>query len=608
MSKLRFALVAVVAVVSLPTATATAALNLSDPVALPKSLPQAHQMQGGEPSLAFDPSGDGHLYSVAPGGEDKGINFWASPDEGNSWQYVRTIGSSAGGGDSDVEVGIDHKVYALDLEVASSAVCRSTDFGKTFGDGCESGTAEDQAGAEEDRQWLAHDPNDANTTYFNYHDLTLEYPIMEKSTDGGSSYAPCGNLVDPSNALFPSSLGNTIVGKPAVAKDGNIYVPIGAPTPTQVATSGSATPPYGEIVVAFHKGCNGDQFSNTKVYSDDGGSFSNLFISNAVGPDGAVYVVASGKLTADGGYGTYLWVSRDQGKTFSKTPIQVNSSDLKTNVMPAVAAGLKPGQVVVSWYGSQNVASPDDTKGEWRYYLARSSDYGASWDRSTVTPSIFHYGDICTVGIVCSTGGNRNLLDFSSVGVDPKTGCATTIFPGDPFDTPDREAAGTTDPAAAYISREACSSAAGGSGSNGAVNGVAAGCHDHTPPVTTIGKRSRFTPSGIRLMGAARDKGCGPKGTGKVARVSLAISRRVGKKCQWLRPKGGFGRAGSCRKKTYVTARGTAKWSYTLKARLKKGTYAVVPRAIDAVGNRERPVRGSRTSKHNHNRYLFKVR
>src|SRR6476646_7817507 len=173
MSRFRYVLVVVVALAAIPTASA-AALTLSDPAALPKSLPQDHQMQGGEPSLAFDPTGDGHLYSVAPGGEDKGINFWGSATGGDTWQYVRTIGSSAGGGDSDVEVGIDHKVYALDLEVASSAVCRSTDFGKTFGDGCETGQAQDQAGAEEDRQWISHDPTDANTTYFNYHDFTLE--------------------------------------------------------------------------------------------------------------------------------------------------------------------------------------------------------------------------------------------------------------------------------------------------------------------------------------------------------------------------------------------------------------------------------------------------
>src|SRR3954453_12403675 len=537
--------------------SSASALTLPDPAALPKSLPQEHQQQGGEPSMAFDPTGDGHLYAVAPGGEDKGVNFWASPDGGNAWNYVRTIGSSAGGGDSDIEVGIDHKVYALDLEVASSAVCRSTDFGKTFGDGCETGAAQDQAGAEEDRQWLAHDPNDANTVYFNYHDLALQAPIIEKSTDGGSSFAPCGNLVDPTNPLFPSAIGNTIVGKTAVAGDGNLYVPIGAPTMMQVAQSGTSggVADYGQIVVAHHNGCNGEQFENTTVYSNDGGSFSNLFVSNAVGPDGTVYVIASGRLDAKGPYNTYLWVSRDQAKTFSK-PITVNSSDLKTNVMSAVAAGNKPGQVVVGWYGSQNAPNPNDTKAEWRYYLARSDDFGKTWDRATVTPEPFHYGDICTAGINCSTGGNRNLADFTSVGVDPKTGCAVTVFPGDPFDTPpDKE---NTDSPAAYIAREACSSKDGGTGSNGSVLGQKAACHDTIAPVTTIGKGSRFRRSGISLRGTARDKGCGKNGAGKVVRVSLAISRRVGKRCQWLQPNGKLGRTSSCTHKTYVHAKGTS--------------------------------------------------
>src|SRR3954451_19240128 len=588
MSRFRCVLVTVVVCVLVPTSAASAALTFSDPAALPKSLPQDHQMQGGEPSLAFDPTGDGHLYAVAPGGEDKGVNFWASADGGNFWKYFRTIGSSAGGGDSDVEGGIDHKVYALDLEVASSAVCRSSDFGKTFGDGCETGAAQDQAGAEEDRQWLAHDPKDANTVYFNYHDLALQAPIIEKSTDGGGSFAPCGNLVDPTNPLFPAAIGNTIVGKTAVANDGNIYVPIGAPTMTQVAASGSGAADYGQIVIAHHKGCNADQFENTTVYANDGGSFSNLFVSNAVGPDGAVFVIASGRLTQEGPYNTYVWVSRDQAKTFSK-PIQVNTSDLKTNVMSAIAAGKNPGEVAVVWYGSQNATNPNDTKAQWRFYMAKSKDYGASWDRSAVTPNPFHYGDICTVGILC-VSGNRNLLDFSSVAFDPKTDCATTIFPGDPFDTFDREDAGDTDSAAAYISREACAKTAAGTGGDGSVLGVKAGCHDRIAPTTAIAKGSKFSRSGISLKGRSKDRGCGKNGAGKVAHVSLAISRRVGKKCQWLQPKGGFGQTGSCRKKTYVQAKGTSRWTFKLKAKLKKGTYTVVPRAIDSVGNLEKPV------------------
>jgi hypothetical protein len=597
-----------IAALAASTGTASAALSFTDPAPLPKSLPGADgstEMPGGEPSLAFDPSGDGHFYAVAPGGSDKGVNFWGSADNGVTWQYVRTIGSGAGGGDADIDAGIDHTVYALDLEIASSAVCRSHDFGKTFEDGCETGAASNQAGAEEDREWLAHDPNDKNLLYFNYHDLTLQYPILEKSTDGGSSFFPCANLIDPSTqpGLFPAAIGNTVVGKPAIDKAGNIYVPVGAPTPTQVANGASTgAAGYGQLVIAYNKGCNGDQFKNTTVWSNDGASFANLFVFNAVGPDGALFVIASGKLDATDGYNTYLWVSRDGAKTFSK-PTKVNSGDLKTNVMSALTAGTKPGHVAISWYGSQNATDPNDTKGIWRYYLAASDDYGASWERATITPNAFHYGDICTVGILC-VQGNRNLLDFSSIGVDPKTGCYTTVFPGDPFNTFDREDAGDTSDAAAYISRQVCAA----SGSE-LVAGARVGCHDRSAPVSTINlRRSRFSRRGIFLAGTASDRGCGRHGRGQVVRETLAISRRTGKGCQWLQPNGTFSPKQSCRKKTYVAAHGASRWSFRLRRPLPRGVYAVVVRGIDAVGNVERPVRGARRARHNHNRYIFRVR
>jgi hypothetical protein len=583
-----FALIAALVVVS---GTAYGAPGFSDPAALPHSLPGSGQLNGGEPSLAFDPSGDGHVYAVAPGADGSlGVGFWGSADAGATWQYAKAIGSLAGGFDSDVDAGIDHTVYVLDLEAASSAVCRSHDFGKTFEDGCANGAAQDQAGAEEDRQWLTHDPNDAKVLYFNYHDLALEYPILEKSTDGGGSFTPCANLVDPSQSLFPASLANTVVGKTAVAKDGNIYVPIAAPTPTQAVTSASATPSYGQVVVAYHKGCNGDQFANTQVYANDNASFANLFVSNVVGPDGALYVLASGKLNQNDGFNTYVWVSRDGAQHFAG-PYKVNPPTLKANVMSAIAAGTKPGQVAVSWYGSADASDPNDTNGTWRYYAATSGDYGKSWTQFTVTPNVFHYGDICTTGIACSTsGGNRNLLDFSSIAANPATGRYMTVFPGDPYDTFDREKAGNTDPAAAYVS---CQGGCGNAGGSGQVLGQRANCHDTTAPVSTIAKRSRLTRRGIVLRGQASDRGCGAGGRGSVARVTVAISRRAGKKCQWLGGNGKFGRATSCRRKTYVSARGTSRWSYLRKLRLRRGTYAVVVRAIDSVGNVERSAHAS---------------
>src|SRR5438552_3919481 len=72
---------ALVASLALAGEAHAAGLAFSDPFALPGSPPAANGLPGGEPSLVFDPSGDGHAYSVAPGGDDtKGVGFWASTD------------------------------------------------------------------------------------------------------------------------------------------------------------------------------------------------------------------------------------------------------------------------------------------------------------------------------------------------------------------------------------------------------------------------------------------------------------------------------------------------------------------------------------------------
>src|SRR5256885_11381174 len=97
------------------------------PLKLPHSKPEG-AFAGGEPSVAYDPTGDGHVYADAPGGP-QGVSFWASADGGDTWPIAQAIGSQEGGGDTDVEVGTDHTVYVPDLEIAANAICRSHDFG-----------------------------------------------------------------------------------------------------------------------------------------------------------------------------------------------------------------------------------------------------------------------------------------------------------------------------------------------------------------------------------------------------------------------------------------------------------------------------------------------
>src|ERR1700756_1997689 len=125
---------------------AAGSLAFSDPQQLPHGNPAQHPYySGGEPSIAFDPSGDGHVYVTAPQGipvavgnalgvsdASQGVGFWGSADHALSFPIFQNTGSGIGGGDSDVEVLSDHTVLTADLEAVAAAICTSKDFGQSF--------------------------------------------------------------------------------------------------------------------------------------------------------------------------------------------------------------------------------------------------------------------------------------------------------------------------------------------------------------------------------------------------------------------------------------------------------------------------------------------
>src|SRR3954471_15763257 len=109
-------------------ATAPAKSAPSAPVwSAPLKLPT---WSGSEPSIAVDPNDPNAVYVSAPqhipavlnqaagnmGSGSNGVGFWASHDRGKTFPTNSNIGSTNGGGDSDVEVGLDHTVYTADLE------------------------------------------------------------------------------------------------------------------------------------------------------------------------------------------------------------------------------------------------------------------------------------------------------------------------------------------------------------------------------------------------------------------------------------------------------------------------------------------------------------
>src|SRR5947209_4775846 len=180
-----------------PANAHAASLQFTAPGPLPGSLPSSDpnnpQRQGGEPSATFDPRGQ-ILYAASPGGPNHGGNFWRSTDSGRTFSAGSSVGSVAGGGDSDVAVGYDaaHTVFYIDLEdLVASDLCRSTDEGQSFpGDGCSSGFATNQQQPLVDRPWLNTVPGHPGLPYGTYDGLAFGggAPEVQQSNDGGTTF------------------------------------------------------------------------------------------------------------------------------------------------------------------------------------------------------------------------------------------------------------------------------------------------------------------------------------------------------------------------------------------------------------------------------------
>lgn len=595
----------------------------------PQKLPT---FAGGEPSLAFDPGATGDMYVAAPQGipaaagevllgtAAQGVGFWGSHDAGKTFPEVVNTGTGNGGGDSDVEVATDHTVFVADLEAAAAAICISTDRGKSFPD-CEAGETEKQEGPENDRQWLTRGTK--GEMYLTYHDFTGGFPIIEKSTDGGQTFAPCGTIIDPSGpaAQTYTPEGGTLVSKPVVGADGTIYVEF--TTPPQAASPIGA--PLSNLYVAVSPagGCDGTTvFTDHVIYQNPGADLGKIFQAEGIDGAGHLYVVAAGD-TAANQPDTNLWLfsSSDGGKTWT-APRQINPPNLKSNVLPWVAGGRGGDELVVGWFGSELSGDPNDAKNQWRYYAATSFSGGESFEYSTITPDPIHYEDICTSGILCGLipgePGNRNLADFSSVAVNPANGCVAIALPGDPENNNPKDAADPQNDfsSRAYVALQNggkaltpaggdCATAiakppdpAGAPAPSGRGNSV---CGDKVEPRSSVSKpHARVTRRRVKLSGRSIDRVCntGHKNSafkGKVARVDVFVARHTGKRCRFLTTGGKLGKPRSCgrlvrlRAHTRLIGNATNKtaWTFSRKVRLPRGRYLVGVRGTDTFGHRE---------------------
>lgn len=100
----------------------------------------------------------------------------------------------------------------------------------------------------------------------------------------------------------------------------------------------------------------------------------------------------------------------------------------------------------------------------------------------------------------------------------------------------------------------------------------------NTAPTVSVKVAKSAKASKLKGFGGAAsdDKG--------VSKVEIALFKVSGKKCTSMTAKGSFKKAASCDAGTWLAAKGTTKWSYKLRKKLKKGAYTLAVRATDSEG------------------------
>lgn len=412
--------------VSVQTVTYTLRVRLyaSAPVATGLGFAPVHlpTRGDGEPSIAVDRLNGDQVYISAPvgipaaaGGNSGGVDFWRSSDAGATFTYQQS-GNPLGGGDSHVAVTRNGDVFLADLGGAAIYVSKSTDHGVTF-------VNSSPAGANSDRQWLAtYTPpkapagSEPSKVFVSYHDLgpdNLPYECI--SLNGGTIFQPVCNPMATRADVIANATGNTIIGNQLFDSRGTIYGVFVSPNQTEVPPDTSMSMRYLWLAVST----DGILFANQRIASaplgyDMGGLFPVIAIDKADN----LYVVWSERLAPAGASVIKLAYSTDHGVSWS-SPRTITTPG-QSALLPWIVAG-NTGQVDVTWVGSRS-GSANDPGADWYQYHAQSVDvlHGGAFTTVAVSPQPTRYGNVCLLGLLCSTEGDdgRILLDFTSIDID----------------------------------------------------------------------------------------------------------------------------------------------------------------------------------------------
>lgn len=426
---------------------------------------------GSEPGVRVDSQGT--VYGVSIRGVPGGIDLWrwfASADgppnsngtlpfkyEGqpdncgiltsgcnNNVGSTTNLGLAPGGGDADIAVNSAAAGSGIpNLAVTSLTLAPGVTATNSGSRGDSFFNPPNVAAAlipGDDRQW--QDAIGPATVYLSYHDAATFNIDVQRSSDGGLTYADgFGEAIDPQT--FPTAgggagtaniAGQLRIDQSSCPSGGNLYSIFVAPdNATENALGQPMRSVYVGVSDSARLGMPAFLFTDHKIYTSPLTSpgavngTNQIFPALATDDFGYVYAVWSDQTHI------YLSSSSDQGTTWT-APVQVNSGSTigMANVFPWVAADAN-GHVVVTWLGANKAGNSNDATvmaatcsdgttscwAQWNVYLAETvngHDLVPSLTQYTASDHVVHAGTVSTGGL--GGGANRNLGDFFQVALD----------------------------------------------------------------------------------------------------------------------------------------------------------------------------------------------
>lgn len=404
------------------------------------SVPADIQRDEGEPLIEID--GNGRIYTCGPTGVSQAEDYWqVSTDGGDQFHLLgeppRGQQSLGGGGDCALALsptenteGFHHLAYA-GLELVEFVTSVSDDGGHTLRSNPVSLT-----GPLDDRQWMVASSD--TRVFLNFNRLDPRSLQVCTSNDGGFTFPfPDCTVVAP-DPLFPGPMRAIPAEQNPHGDAPLIYFPWtdNDPNAVMLAVSTDDGQSWNSCRLTATKGQPGQSFA----VADHDATGENIYVAYVDGDDFNAYlttVPVANLADCDGG--TEDKSAMHKADPGASDPVVVNRKGAPTAVFPWIVASGMPGRVAISFYGTPTVVAPDapddpettEDDRTWNVYVNQSlnaldAEPDFSQVRATTHPN--HYDQICLLGLGCAGSGDRSLVDFFAIDLNPANGELLVVY------------------------------------------------------------------------------------------------------------------------------------------------------------------------------------